>query len=123
KHRGGGIYELFDETVRAQLIERLELEQALRQAVDAGELRTLYQPIVSLAEGRMVGVEALVRWDQPGRGQLLPAEFVPFAEETGLIVPVGGWGRAQRVRQGGRWRAIGPRTLPPTVHVNLSPRQ
>jgi diguanylate cyclase (GGDEF)-like protein len=123
KHRGGGIYELFDETVRAQLIERLELEQALRQAVDADELRTLYQPIVSLKEGRLVGVEALVRWDRPGRGQLLPAEFVPFAEETGLIVPLGAWVLAESCRQAARWRANGPRTLPPTVHVNLSPRQ
>jgi diguanylate cyclase (GGDEF)-like protein/PAS domain S-box-containing protein len=123
KHRGGGLYELFDETVRAQLIERLELEQALRHAVDAGELRTLYQPIVSLKEGRLVGVEALVRWDQPGRGRLLPAEFVPFAEETGLIVPLGAWVLAESCRQAARWRANGPRTLPPTVHVNLSPRQ
>ncbi|HEV3465320.1 MAG TPA: diguanylate cyclase, partial [Actinomycetota bacterium] len=123
KHRGGGIYELFDETVRAQLIERLELEQALRQAVDADELRALYQPIVSLKEGRLVGVEALVRWDQPGRGQRLPAEFVPFAEETGLIVPVGAWVLAESCRQAARWRANGPRTLPPTMHVNLSPRQ
>ncbi len=123
KHRGGGLYELFDETVRAQLIERLELEQALRQAVDADELRALYQPIVSLKEGRLVGVEALVRWDQPGRGQLLPAEFVPFAEETGLIVPLGAWVLAESCRQAARWRANGPRTLPPTVHVNLSPRQ
>ena len=123
KQRGGGIYELFDETVRAQLIERLELEQALRQAVDADELRTLYQPIVSLKEGRLVGVEALVRWDQPGRGRLLPAEFVPFAEETGLIVPLGAWVLAESCRQAARWRANGPRTLPPTMHVNLSARQ
>jgi diguanylate cyclase (GGDEF)-like protein/PAS domain S-box-containing protein len=123
KHRGGGIYELFDETVRAQLIERLELEQALRQAVDADELRTLYQPIVSLKEGRLVGVEALVRWDQPGRGRLLPAEFVPFAEETGLIVPLGAWVLAESCRQAARWRANAPRPLPPTMHVNLSPRQ
>jgi diguanylate cyclase (GGDEF)-like protein/PAS domain S-box-containing protein len=123
RHRGGGLYELFDETVRAQLIERLELEQALRQAVEGDELRTLYQPIVSLAEGRLVGVEALVRWDQPGRGRLLPAEFVPFAEETGLIVPLGAWVLAESCRQAARWRANGPRTLPPTVHVNLSPRQ
>jgi diguanylate cyclase (GGDEF)-like protein len=123
KHRGGGSVELFDETVRAQLIERLELERALRQAVEGDELRTLYQPIVSLAEGRLVGVEALVRWDQPGRGRRLPAEFVPFAEETGLIVPLGAWVLAESCRQAARWRANGPRTLPPAVHVNLSPRQ
>jgi diguanylate cyclase (GGDEF)-like protein/PAS domain S-box-containing protein len=88
RHRGGGLYELFDEK-----------------------------------EGRLVGVEALVRWDQPGRGRLLPAEFVPFAEETGLIVPLGAWVLAESCRQAARWRANGPRTLPPTVHVNLSPRQ
>ncbi|HEV8425630.1 MAG TPA: EAL domain-containing protein [Actinomycetes bacterium] len=123
KQRGGGIYELFDETVRAQLIERLELERALRHAVDADELRALYQPIVSLKEGRLVGVEALVRWEQPGRGQRLPAEFVPFAEETGLIVPLGAWVLAEGCRQAARWRAKGPRPLPPTMHVNLSPRQ
>jgi len=123
KQRGGGIYELFDETVRAQLIERLELERALRHAVDADELRALYQPIVSLKEGRVVGVEALVRWEQPGRGQRLPAEFVPFAEETGLIVPLGAWVLAEGCRQAARWRAKGPPPLPPTMHVNLSPRQ
>jgi EAL domain-containing protein (putative c-di-GMP-specific phosphodiesterase class I) len=123
KQRGGGIYELFDEAVRAQLIERLELERALRRAVDADELRVLYQPIVSLKEGRLVGVEALARWEQPGRGLLLPAEFVPFAEETGLIVPVGAWVLEEACRQAARWRAAGGRPLPPTMHVNLSPRQ
>jgi diguanylate cyclase (GGDEF)-like protein/PAS domain S-box-containing protein len=122
KQRGGGIYELFDEAVRAQLIERLELERALRRAVDADELRVLYQPIVSLKEGRLVGVEALARWEQPGRGLLLPAEFIGFAEETGLIVPVGGWVLEEACRQAARWRA-GGRPLPPTMHVNLSPRQ
>jgi diguanylate cyclase (GGDEF)-like protein/PAS domain S-box-containing protein len=122
KQRGGGIYELFDEAVRAQLIERLELERALRRAVDADELRVLYQPIVSLKEGRLVGVEALARWEQPGRGLLLPAELIGFAEETGLIVPVGAYVLEEACRQAARWRA-GGRPLPPTMHVNLSPRQ
>jgi diguanylate cyclase (GGDEF)-like protein/PAS domain S-box-containing protein len=122
KQRGGG-YELFDEAVRAQLIERLELERSLRRAVEADELRALYQPIVSLKEGRLVGVEALLRWEQPGRGQLMPSEFVPFAEETGLIVPLGAWVLGEGCRQAARWRANGARPVPPTMHVNLSPRQ
>jgi EAL domain-containing protein (putative c-di-GMP-specific phosphodiesterase class I) len=68
-------------------------------------------------------VEALVRWEQPGRGQRLPAEFVPFAEETGLIVPLGAWVLAEGCRQAARGRAKGPPPLPTTMHVNLSPRQ
>jgi diguanylate cyclase (GGDEF)-like protein/PAS domain S-box-containing protein len=123
KQRGGGGYELFDEAVRAQLIERLELERSLRRAVEADELRAVYQPIVSLKEGRLVGVEALVRWQQPGRGQLMPSEFVPFAEETGLIVQLGAWVLGEGCRQAARWRANGARPVPPTMHVNLSPRQ
>ena len=122
KQRGGGLYELYDEAVRAQLIERLETESALRRAIDAGELRALYQPIVSLREGRLVGVEALVRWEQPGRGLVPPAEFVPFAEETGLIVPLGAWVLHEACRQATRWRAADGRTAP-AMHVNLSPRQ
>ena len=123
KQRGGGGYELSDEAVRAQLIERLETERALRRAIDRGELRLRYQPIVSLKEGRLVGVEALVRWEQPGAGQLLPGEFVPFAEETGLIVPLGAWVLEEACRQAACWRSGGGRAAAPTVHVNLSPRQ
>jgi EAL domain-containing protein (putative c-di-GMP-specific phosphodiesterase class I) len=102
-------------------VERLELERALRRAVDTDELRVLYQPIVSLKEGRLVGVEALARWEQPGRGLVLPAEFVPFAEETGLIVPLGAWVLEVARRQAARWRGAPGRA--PTMHVNLSPRQ
>ncbi|HET6752047.1 MAG TPA: EAL domain-containing protein, partial [Actinomycetes bacterium] len=83
----------------------------------------LYQPIVSLKEGRLVGVEALARWEQPGRGLLLPSEFVPFAEDTGLIVPVGAWVLEEACRQTARWRAGPARPLAPAMHVNLSPRQ
>ena len=98
-----------------------QVDRAVSIAGGADELRTLYQPIVSLKEGRLVGVEALVRWDQPGQGQLLPAEFVPFAEETGLIVPLGAWVLSESCRQAARWRANGPRTLPPTGSASRSP--
>jgi len=130
----GGRYELADETLRAQLAEQLETERALRQALDAGELRALYQPIVSLREGRLVGAEALLRWEQPGRETWGPGEFLPFAEETGLIVPIGAWLLREACQQAARWRADAARErdrerdkdggrAPAAVHVNLSERQ
>ncbi len=137
----GGRYELADETLRAQLAEQLETERALRQALDAGELRALYQPIVSLREGRLVGAEALLRWEQPGREPQGPGEFLPFAEETGLIVPIGAWLLREACQQAARWRADATRETrgresgresgrekdggraPAAVHVNLSERQ
>jgi len=120
----GGRYELADETLRAQLAEQLETERALRQALDAGELRALYQPIVSLREGRLVGAEALLRWEQPGRGTRQPGEFLPFAEETGLIVPIGAWILREACHQAARWRTdAAAEKAPAAVHVNLSERQ
>src|SRR6266700_2658371 len=120
----GGRYELADETLRAQLAAQLETERALRQALDAGELRALYQPIVSLREGRLVGAEALLRWEQPGRGTRQPGEFLPFAEETGLIVPIGAWILREACHQAARWRTdAAPEKAPAAVHVNLSERQ
>jgi diguanylate cyclase (GGDEF)-like protein/PAS domain S-box-containing protein len=120
--RQGSTYDLADDALRAQLVEHLRTERALRRAVDAGELRALYQPIVSLREGRLVAVEALVRWEQANGGQLGPAEFLPFAEECGLIVPIGAWLLEEACRQAARWRA-GSRRPPATMHVNLSARQ
>ena len=84
KQRPGTTWDLAGEAVSDQLAERLATEAALRRAVEAAELHALYQPIVSLREGRVIGVEALARWEQPGRGLVMPADFVPFAEETGL---------------------------------------
>ncbi len=110
--------------MRAQLAEQLETERALRQALDAGELRALYQPIVSLREGRLVGAEALLRWEQPGRGTRQPGEFLPFAEETGLIVPIGAWILREACHQAARWRTdAAAEKAPAAVHVNLSERQ
>ena len=120
--RQGGSYDLADEVVRAHLVEQLRTERALRRAVDAGELRALYQPIVSLSEGRLVAIEALVRWEQPDGAQLSPAEFLPFAEECGLIVPIGAWLLEEACRQAARWRDDS-RPAAVTLHVNLSERQ
>jgi diguanylate cyclase (GGDEF)-like protein/PAS domain S-box-containing protein len=122
KRQEGTSYELYDEAVRARLTERLRTEAALRTALDHDELRVAYQPIVSLREGRVVAVEALARWDRPGDGQLHPAEFVPAAEETGLIVAVGGWVLEEACRQAACWDGTGGRVAP-RVHVNLSGRQ
>jgi diguanylate cyclase (GGDEF)-like protein/PAS domain S-box-containing protein len=122
KRHDGTSYELYDEAVQTRLDAHMRTEDALRASIDRGELRVVYQPIVSLREGRVVGVEALVRWERPGHGQLHPAEFVPFAEETGLIVPVGGWVLEEACRQATRWDGVRGQPAP-AVHVNLSQRQ
>ncbi len=102
---------------------RLRRESELRQAIERRELRAFYQPIVSLADGSVVGAEALVRWQHPTRGLLLPAEFLPLAEETGLIVPLGGWVLQDVCAQLVRWEASGADGLPARVTVNLSGHQ
>jgi EAL domain-containing protein (putative c-di-GMP-specific phosphodiesterase class I) len=102
---------------------RLELETDLRQAIERGELRIHYQPIVSLRSGRVSEIEALVRWQHPTRGLIAPADFIPIAEETGLIVPIGQWVLEQSCRQTAAWHAQCPQNPPLIVGVNVSPRQ
>ena len=120
KTRGKGRYVHFEAAMHAAVLARLELEADLRRAVAGGEFRLHYQPIVELATGRAVGVEALVRWAHPERGLVPPSEFVSFAEETGLIVPLGRWVLREACRQGAEWQG-GPSPL--RITVNLSGRQ
>jgi EAL domain-containing protein (putative c-di-GMP-specific phosphodiesterase class I) len=101
----------------------LQLESDLRRAVERGEFRVYYQPVVSLELGSIVGVESLVRWEHPTRGLLSPVEFVPFAEETGIIVPIGEFVLRETCRQMRLWRDSVLNGRPFTVSVNLSGRQ
>ena len=123
KERGKGRYEVFDDVIRDRAVRRLETEQALRQAIARDELRLVYQPGVSLATGNISAVEALVRWEHPERGLIGPDEFIPVAEETGLIVPLGEWVLQQAAELASRlqWAAADGGAM--TVAVNLSARQ
>jgi diguanylate cyclase (GGDEF)-like protein/PAS domain S-box-containing protein len=121
KERGRGRVELFDADARGRAESRLVAEAALRRAVEREEFTVLYQPIVAVADGRVMGAEALVRWDLPDGARVSPTNFIPLAEETGLIVPLGQWVLDQACDQLRRWREEG---VPlGTVSVNLSARQ
>jgi len=121
KRQGGSRYELFDESSRRRARERLELHTALDQAVNGDELRVHFQPRVSLAgETRLVGFEALVRWEHPDRGLISPDQFIVAAEETGLILPIGDYVLERALRQIGELSATRPGV---TMSVNLSARQ
>jgi diguanylate cyclase (GGDEF)-like protein/PAS domain S-box-containing protein len=121
KLAGRDTYRFFTAAMNAELLARLELEAALRQAVENEEFVLYYQPKVQLDSGRIVGVEALLRWQRPGHGLLPPAGFITVLEQTGLIVPVGSWVIATACRQIGLWMrsAVGPLQ----VSVNVSERQ
>jgi diguanylate cyclase (GGDEF)-like protein/PAS domain S-box-containing protein len=121
KERGKGRYEIFDEAMRADAVARLETESALRRALERGELLLHYQPEVDITSGEIRGFEALVRWDHPSRGLLLPGAFIPLAEETGLIVPIGEWVLREACTEATRWTGLS--TQPLTLSVNLSARQ
>ena len=122
KDRGGDCFEVFDEQMRARAVHRLATSTALHRAVERGEFRVVYQPTIRLATGQVEGVEALVRWDRPDHGLVPPGEFVPLAEENGLIVPIGAFVLEEACRQARRWTRSG-QGVGPTVSVNLSARQ
>src|SRR5688500_449783 len=119
KAAGRARYEMFDRAMHSDALARLQLETDLRRAVDQGEFRLHYQPLVSLRTGRVTGLEALVRWEHPERGLVQPAGFIAIAEETGLIVPIGRWVLVEACRQMKQWHASHPRKTPLTIGVNL----
>jgi diguanylate cyclase (GGDEF)-like protein len=123
KEGGRGRYELFDEEMRRHAFARLRTESDLRRAVEREQFRVHYQPIFDVAEERLVGVEALVRWDRPGNGIVGPAEFIGLTEETGLIAPLGRWVLEQATAQVTEWRARFPHAADLGVTVNVSGRQ
>jgi diguanylate cyclase (GGDEF)-like protein/PAS domain S-box-containing protein len=123
KERGGARYELFDERLRGRAISRLRVENDLRRALERDELTLDYQPLVSLRDRSLVSVEALVRWDHPDRGRIPPADFIPVAEENGLIEPIGRWVLDRACRQAARWYRDRPDAPPLSMSVNLSAAQ
>jgi diguanylate cyclase (GGDEF)-like protein/PAS domain S-box-containing protein len=123
KHRGKARHEVFEPSMGRNASERLWLENELRRALERGEFRVYYQPIVALEDGRIVGAEALVRWEHPRRGLLVPGEFLSVAEDTGLIVQIGEWVLREACHQLRAWQQRYPTPRPLTVSVNLSPKQ
>jgi diguanylate cyclase (GGDEF)-like protein/PAS domain S-box-containing protein len=113
-------WQVFDEAMRTRSVERLSMESALHRALERDEFRLHYQPAVSLLDRRIVGVEALLRWHHPERGLVAPGEFIPLAEEMGLIVPIGRWVLAEACRQAKRWGRFGRETW---LSLNLSAHQ
>jgi diguanylate cyclase (GGDEF)-like protein len=123
KERGRDRFEFFDQRMRARLLRRSRRESELRHAIDAGELRLYYQPLVLLDDLRVGRVEALVRWEHPRLGLLLPREFIPVAEETGFIVDLGSWVLREACCQTVRWEHASPDQRSISTAVNVSPRQ
>ena len=120
KSGGKDRYEFFEQGMRAALLERLELEVDLKKAVDRDEFVLHYQPIVELATGRIVGVEALIRWLHAERGLLLPATFIPLAEETGAIFAIGRWVLREACLRAAKWQPDRTDGARPYVSVNLA---
>jgi diguanylate cyclase (GGDEF)-like protein/PAS domain S-box-containing protein len=123
KDLGRARIELFSHELQQQVAARLDLETALRQAIERDELELLYQPIVRLADGRVVGAEALLRWRREGHRVVLPSEFIPVAEETGMIVPIGTWALERALTELRSLTAMHGEADWPLLAVNLSALQ
>jgi diguanylate cyclase (GGDEF)-like protein/PAS domain S-box-containing protein len=122
KELGGNRVEVFDDTLRADVRRRLQDEIELRQAIERGELEVFYQPEIEVPSGRLIGAEALVRWQHPTRGLLAAVEFIDLAEETGLILELGVWVLREACRRQVDWQQRHP-GRPLVMRVNLSARQ
>ena len=120
KAAGRDTHRFFAEAMNAEAVAHLSTRSGLRRALERGEFLVHYQPQVSLETGAVVGAEALVRWNHPGEGMIPPGAFIPIAEDSGLIVPIGAWVLAEACRQAAAWQARG---LPLSVAVNLSALQ
>ena len=127
KRRGGARLEVFHETMRPGRIDGSHTETSLHRALERGEFEVYYQPVVSITDRRLAGVEALVRWNHPTEGLVLPTDFIQIAEKTGLIVPIGQWVLERACADFVQWRRIAEETasipLFDTIEVNLSARQ
>ena len=123
KTQGKSGFVVFNASMNADVVERMEIETGLRFALERDELRVHYQPLINLETGRMTGVEALARWQHPTRGLMAPGLFIPIAEETGLILPIGYWVLEEACRQMQVWKAEHPDYGVFTVNVNLSGKQ
>src|SRR5882672_5478673 len=123
KDLGRARHAVFDPSMRARAQALLRLDTDLRRAIEREELRLRYQPVVSLFSGQITGCEALIFWEHPTRGQIPPGDFIPTAEETGLIIPIGRWALAQACADAKAWNGILPRGPGVSVSVNLSAKQ
>jgi diguanylate cyclase (GGDEF)-like protein/PAS domain S-box-containing protein len=123
KETGRGHHAVFAEDMRSRSATLIERETELRRALDNGEFRLVYQPKILVSTGLIVGVEALLRWEHPERGTTAPLDFIPLAEDTGLIVPIGAWVLQEACAQAQRWHAAAPDRIPMIVSVNVSSRQ
>ncbi len=118
KESGRNNFQFFTQDMNARAVERLSLERSLRRALERDELRLHYQPQYELASGRIVGMEALIRWEHPEEGLISPGRFMPFAEETGLILPIGAWVLERACLQNREWQRAGLPTVRMSVNIS-----
>jgi diguanylate cyclase (GGDEF)-like protein len=123
KNRGGSQHQLFTRNMNAVAQANLELETDLRHAIEREEFELMFQPVVNLSTRQVVGVETLVRWHHPQRGAVWAHEFIPLAEHTGLILPIGAWVVGEACRQAHQWQLQSSGGAAPSISINLSARQ